>query len=519
MALAPHEARRAMMDFFRQCVRDGRTEVFDDLRQWGLADAVLALLFVNPAAADDALRAALKSRGTDVQVPAQVVQMMDAARVVLTTDLDSRLEAAVTYAVGQGTQADVQAADGMHRAVMHLLVGFMGMGVTKQDVQAAGAALGILPPHAGVSSAGPQHGSQAGPTAASQAGPQPASQAGPQPASQAKSKTRLKGKARTQARAKAKAADGKTEAGAPGQSQEPRQGPGQGPGQGPEAAVVPAAVKTLAEAFLHAAHRGKLQETWPGWMRAGVCGMTPSEARALFFCTTRYGKDTGATYWVRVFGEACVDARTVLDVLRVLDARGVPLFAPLESGVRLTALAEKAAETRETFRLVVDWLRAARSHSDAAETRTCNAAYPLATTDAVFLPVSTTARARHAAVGRGAACVVCGRTAAEVPRTRTAAEVPRTRTAAEVPRTSTADEVPRTTVLRSCARCAAATYCSPTCQKWHWRRIHSHECVPRDAPEKPKGVDEKPRDVDEKPKDVDDKPKDAPKKPKDAPGK
>ena len=59
MALAPHEARRAMMDFFRQCVRDGRTEVFDDLRQWGLADAVLALLFVDLAAADDALRAAL----------------------------------------------------------------------------------------------------------------------------------------------------------------------------------------------------------------------------------------------------------------------------------------------------------------------------------------------------------------------------------------------------------------------------------------------------------------------------
>src|SRR5690606_10030396 len=31
---------------------------------------------------------------------------------------------------------------------------------------------------------------------------------------------------------------------------------------------------------------------------------------------------------------------------------------------------------------------------------------------------------------------------------------------------------------RACTRCHSAYYCGPTCQRAHWRAVHSVECVP-----------------------------------------
>jgi hypothetical protein len=412
---------RAVLDFFTQCVKEGTTDVFVDLRDWGLCTAVLALLFHDSGAAYDALLSTLSARDDECleRLPSAVAEMMEAARQTLTVDLDAKLRHVANHALGRGTHADGVAADEVHRAVMHLLVAFMGLGLTAADVTASAAKLGMAASAAKLGMA-----------------------AGPQVAEKATQNTKHAAHSSTHATPKQAGPLPKVE---PTSNKEPRASKE----PGAKAVAVPADVKVLAEAFVRAAHQGTLEDSWPK-LRAGVRGLRPADARALFFCATRTGVHAGKSYWERVFACDLVDARTVLDMLRAFDGLGVPLFVPLEHDVRLTDLAERRAKREDAFAIIVAWLQAARGPI-AVQSANTSARFPPARNNNIACPFSTTLTD----VGEPArditalACVVCGRTSAEL--------------------------LTGTAVCR-CGRCGQAWYCSVVCQKWHWRRWHKTEC-------------------------------------------
>jgi hypothetical protein len=416
---------RAVLDFFTQCVKEGTTDVFVDLRDWGLCAAVLALLFHDSGAAYDALLSTLRARDNDCleRLPSAVSEMLEAARQTLTVDLDAKLRRVANHALGRGTHADGVAADEVHRAVMHLLVALMGLGLTAADVTASAAKLGMAAGPQSAEKATQNTGAAASDTKRTTHSSAHATPKQPRPLPKVGSSTNKE----------------------PTTSTEPRAA----------AAQVPADVKVLAEAFVRAAHQGTLEDSWPK-LRAGVRGLRPDDARALFFCATRTGLHAGKSYWERVFACDLVDARTVLDVLRAFDGLGVPLFVPLEQDVRLTDLAERRAKREDAFAIVVAWLQAARGPIavQSANTRAC----PPARSNNIACPFSTTLTdvGEPARDTTALACVVCGRTTTEL-------------------QTGTA--------VSRCGRCGQACYCSVVCQKWHWRRWHKTECKSAHSPQ------------------------------------
>jgi hypothetical protein len=502
----------AVAEFFVQCVATGTTDVFVDLREWGLTGPVLALMFHDARLAFAALTATMRAGdGSFVRpVPREVAEMFEAARVALSDDLDAKLRATAKHALGSGTPADEATAQALHRAVMHILVGFMGLGLTAADIGATARALGIAPAPS------------AAPAAAAAPAPAPARV----PSVRAKGATGraanvwAKGYAKRRARGSVPAAapapapalapapgpvtkglvdtgqdgafgrervwsspvtpgaapvgsagaDGGADGGAGGCHMEAGEGSGCASAavEPPRAAAVPSDVKTFAEEFVRAAHQNTLQRQWSEKpLRAGVLDMRPQHARALYFCATRTGGSAGRSYWERVFACDLIDARTVLGVLRAFDGHGVPIFGPLEQDVSITELAEQRARREPTFALVVSWLRAAKSSPEAAGSRQAgagNIAFPLATARTVAEP-DAEAQARHAAGPEGA-CLVCGRTPGELQA------LGRTQTLGPSSDTGGAGSG----VLSRCGRCGHACYCSAVCQRWHWRRGHREDC-------------------------------------------
>ena len=554
---APGVVRETVRDFFVKCVAQGETDVFDDLRDWGLTGAVLSLMFHDPAEADAALMAALLKRDPQClqQMPEDVRYILDNARVACKTDLDTKLVSVVNCAMRRNTADDTTVAEAFHRAIMHVLVGFMGARLTCDDVAAAGVALGILPPPAREIRATAPQAKKSNPWARAYArqrtgtnntaevkcttgakcmaeaqGPAgvgasaaPSTQScapGCEDAAHVDTAANL---VRTDVAPNSAAAESHTRVRvypsthqeAPGKPQESDAGP-----TGPCKAEVPIDVKALAEKFVHAVLRSTLQQDWPQ-MRPQLLGMLPADARALYFCVTRTGTRTGTSYWEALFACDLVDARTVLDALRMFDGHGVPIFAPLENNVRITALADKRAKREGTFFLVVAWLRAAKAPAPFAAkapapfaakapapfaakapapsatkapapsatkapvpsatkapvpsatkatvpsaARASNVAFPLATTTVRTTTAvdSQYIKARHAVAGNAnGACVVCGRTAFEL------------QTQLQATSARTGD------VLHNCGQCHRVTYCSRVCQKWHWTRVHKFECAPTQA--------------------------------------